>query len=249
MSYILDALKKAESERHLGTIPNLHTEQPAAIAPLDRTRPSNAGPWPWIALAALSAALAALAWFRPWQPAPGAAAPPVTAALPTQPAPVSANTPPAPPATTISSSAPPSSATPPVTAAPEKEAKEKAVKKTPPSAKPPVERKLAEKKPTRAALPRQRKTDLQPQPKQNQEPASEQRAVALHELPAAIQSEIPALHITGYIYSANKADRTVLINKKLLREGDRIAPDFMLEKLTPTGMVLNYKGYRYRTGY
>jgi general secretion pathway protein B len=247
MSYILDALKKAESERHLGTIPNLHTEQPAVIVPLVRTRPSNAAPWPWIALAALSAALAALAWFRPWQPAPGAAAPPVTAALPAQPAPVSANTPPAPPAPTTSSSAPPSSATPPVTAAPEKEAKEKAVKKTSPSAKPPVEKKLAEKKPTPAALPRQKK--MEPQPKQDQEPANEQRTVALHELPAAIQSEIPALRITGYIYSANKADRTVLINKKLLREGDRIAPDFTLEKLTPTGMVLNYKGYRYRTGY
>lgn len=259
MSYILDALKKAESERHLGTIPNLHTAQPANIAPPAGTRSAGAGPWPWVALAALTIALVALAWLKPWQPAPDAAALPATAALPVQPAAVPVETPPV-PAPPPSSSASPSSATPPVVAAPAKAAEEKPAKKTPqpikqPAEKKPEEKKLEEKKLAQAAPSRQQKKDPTPTPDQTQPQerdlgqASEQRAVALHELPAAIQGEIPALSITGYIYSHNKADRTVLINKKLLREGDQIAPDFILEKLTPTGMVLNYKGYRYRTGY
>jgi general secretion pathway protein B len=259
MSYILDALKKAESERHLGTIPNLHTAQPANIAPPASTRSSGTGPWPWVALAALTIALVALAWLKPWQPAPDAAALPATAALPVQPAAVPVETPPV-PASPPSSSVPASSATPPVAAAPAKEAEEKPAKKTPSSAKHPAEKKpeekkLEEKKLVQAAPSRQQKKEPKPTPDQTQSQerdlgqASEQRAVALHELPAAIQGEIPALSITGYIYSPNKADRTVLINKKLLREGDQIAPDFILEKLTPTGMVLNYKGYRYRTGY
>jgi general secretion pathway protein B len=71
----------------------------------------------------------------------------------------------------------------------------------------------------------------------------------LRELPEQIQREIPTLAISGYIYSGNKADRTVLINKRLLREGDEAAPGLTLEKMTPNGMVLNYKGYRYRAGY
>lgn len=235
MSYILDALKKAESERNLGAVPNLHTEQPADIAPLIRTRSSGAGPWTWIALAALTIALLALAWFKPWQSAPVAAAMPATVALPAQPVPAPVETP----------SAPPSSAIPPVAAAPAKAVEEKPVKAAPQPAK-----QSAEKKPAQAASSRQQKKESKPvQENENEKPANEQRAVALHELPAAIQSEIPALSITGYIYSANNADRTVLINKRLLREGDQIAPDFTLEKLTPTGMVLNYKGYRYRRGY
>jgi general secretion pathway protein B len=78
---------------------------------------------------------------------------------------------------------------------------------------------------------------------------SEAPLLALHELPEHIQREIPTLSIGGYIYSGNKADRSVLIGKRLLHEGEQIAPDLTLEKLTQRGMVLNYKGYRYRAGY
>jgi general secretion pathway protein B len=71
----------------------------------------------------------------------------------------------------------------------------------------------------------------------------------LRELPEQIQREIPTLAIGGYIYSGNKADRSVLINNRLMRDGDEIAPGLQLEKMMPNGMVLNYKGYRYRITY
>lgn len=71
----------------------------------------------------------------------------------------------------------------------------------------------------------------------------------LRELPDNIRQQIPAFSTNGFLYSPNKADRTVLINQKLLHEGDQVAPDLVLETLTPSGMVLNYKGYRYRTSY
>lgn len=71
----------------------------------------------------------------------------------------------------------------------------------------------------------------------------------LRELPDNIQREIPQLSVGGYIYSGSKADRSVLINNRLMHEGEEIAPGLTLEKMMPNGMVLNYRGYRYRTGY
>lgn len=86
MSYILEALKKAQAERQLGNAPTIHAV-PVGAAPSD---PAGARRRPlWIALAAvgLVAALAALAW--------RASAPDVKpAAVVAAPAPVAAVTPP-----------------------------------------------------------------------------------------------------------------------------------------------------------
>ena len=71
----------------------------------------------------------------------------------------------------------------------------------------------------------------------------------LRELPEAIQRDIPALSVSGYIYAEQPADRSIIINRKFLREGDQVASDLLLEKLTPGGMVLNFRGYRYRATY
>jgi general secretion pathway protein B len=79
--------------------------------------------------------------------------------------------------------------------------------------------------------------------------AAEMPTPALRELPDAIQREVPAMTIGGYIYSGSKADRSVLINNRLLHEGEEVAPGFKIEKLMPNGMVLNYKGTRFRSGY
>jgi general secretion pathway protein B len=73
--------------------------------------------------------------------------------------------------------------------------------------------------------------------------------VTLRDLPADIQREIPPLAVGGFLYSANVADRSVLINKRLRREGDEVAPGLVLEALQPNGMVFNYRGYRYRSTY
>jgi general secretion pathway protein B len=237
MSYILDALKKAESERQLGSAPDLLAQQPAVLAPPPPKPSFQARPWIGTGLAGLTIMLIALAWFKPWQPAPTVVA---SAAPPQQPASPPAEAPSAP-----ASAAPPVAAQPSPVAEPPpptKQAAEKPVEKKAPPTKQRVEKKLAQAAP---AKPSPRK----PAPAQDAAESSESRVVALHELPRAIQNELPALAINGYIYSGNKADRTVLVNKKLLREGDQVAPDLTLERLTPTGMVLNYKGYRYRASY
>ena len=79
-------------------------------------------------------------------------------------------------------------------------------------------------------------------------PAPE-RIALLQELPAQIQREIPPITINGYLYASNPADRSVLINNRLRREGEQLADGLTLEKLLPSEMVLNYRGYRYRVSY
>lgn len=71
----------------------------------------------------------------------------------------------------------------------------------------------------------------------------------LHELPEQIRKEIPSIAISGYIYSSNQADRTMLINQRLMHEGDRINADLRLEKMTTDSAIFSYKGYRYQMPY
>jgi general secretion pathway protein B len=71
----------------------------------------------------------------------------------------------------------------------------------------------------------------------------------IRNLPRTIQAEVPAIVVNGYIYAKNPIDRSVLINQKLLHEGDQIAPELVLEKMLPKGAILNYKGYRYRVAF
>lgn len=51
------------------------------------------------------------------------------------------------------------------------------------------------------------------------------------------------------MYSKNPADRLVLIDKVLRREGEEVAPGLVLEKLQPKAAVFTFKGYRYRMPY
>lgn len=60
MSYILDALKRADQERKQGEIPDLKSAPPAATG---RGEKNRALLW----LLPLAACLIAVAWFKPWQ--------------------------------------------------------------------------------------------------------------------------------------------------------------------------------------
>jgi general secretion pathway protein B len=258
MSYILDALKKAEAERNPGSNPNPHAPPTAEFSTFNRhpasAHPPRAAPWIWAGMTASALAIAALAWLKPWQtpaapvvvaassPTPSTPSAPVIAApAPAQPAPV-----PAPAAAPAEAPAPPSArASPPRQEASPATARPESRKAATP--KQPAEKKVP-KETTRAPA-AQPAPAKEPKAKPSPAPATEQRVPTLQELPAHIQNEIPRLAVSGYIYSTNKADRTVLINTRLAREGDQVAPDVILEQLTPTGMVLSYKGYRYRTSY
>jgi general secretion pathway protein B len=244
MSYILDALKKAESERALGSVPGLHA-QPVPLVAIDGKPALWRRPLLWAVLG-LTLIVAALAWLVPWRTAPTPATVSAIAAAPA-PIPAQAVVPlpaaPAPPvvappvAMDVAPIAPPAVGTP---------AKPKTTPKSVVKAKPPAAPAVAAEPPLAKPAP------VVTVPAQAPAPApivAEERLPSLRDLPPNIQREIPALSIGGYIYASKPAERSVLINNRLLREGDQVAPGLTLEKMMPREAVLNYRGYRYRLPY
>jgi general secretion pathway protein B len=86
------------------------------------------------------------------------------------------------------------------------------------------------------------------------EPASsattdqEQKATPYAELPLAIQQEIPEMKVQLHSYSNKSVNSIVSINSRMLKEGDSLVPGLRLERITPDGVILSYKGYRFQHG-
>ncbi|MDQ2696405.1 MAG: general secretion pathway protein GspB [Pseudomonadota bacterium] len=112
MSYILEALRKAEQERRLGQVPQL-----AAVPAL--SAPARRSPWPWwlaLIVSVNAAVVAALLHSRPEPAAPVAPPAAVKATVP-EPVTKAAETPPAPPPP-VARAAPPAQPKPAPPAAP-----------------------------------------------------------------------------------------------------------------------------------
>lgn len=64
----------------------------------------------------------------------------------------------------------------------------------------------------------------------------------LDELPANIKRAIPKLQYAGHTYSELPAERIVMINAQILREGDFIQPGLQLKQITWNGVTLDFHG-------
>jgi general secretion pathway protein B len=275
MSYILEALKKAQAERQLGDVPGIHAP---TLQPVHAARGAEAWRKPvWLALAGLSIAVVALS-VMVWRqtqtntPASSAAAPatPATAAIP--PAPASVPTPPAstavPPASTAISAAPVAPAVsapvaePPAVAAPAPAPKPRKANPAPvddiAAAKRPAHKSeqpapiaSAPQKsvPASASASSSSAAPAAPAVAPVPSPPPEENLPGMQDLPEPIQRQIPAIAIGGYIYSKKAEDRLLLIDKVLRHEGEQVAPGLTLEKLQPKSAVFSFKGYRYRVPY
>jgi general secretion pathway protein B len=61
MSYVLDALKRADAERERGAVPGLHA-QPVPLLPVDADLPSAGRPWLWLGVGLAVGLLVTFAW-------------------------------------------------------------------------------------------------------------------------------------------------------------------------------------------
>ena len=222
MSYILDALKRADAERQHGTVPSLHTRQVTTPA-LQNTSGAQNRRWltagAVLILAAAAAAAAVGGWF--WR-APSNDAPRQADAQIALTSPVASPPPlPALAAPTLLPAPVPA----PVTAAPvaPKPKPEPAPKpETPP-------RRIAAPKPT-------------PPP-----PAAASADLPLlSELADNIRRQIPAMAINGVVYSDNPGQRVLLVNQQVLTQGSQAVPDVKLEEIRPHSSVFSFQGTRFR---
>lgn len=249
MSYILEALKKAQAERQLGSAPTLHAPTLQAQA-LD-----GALPW-WrrpLVLAALVMAVVIVVLLalvlRPASPVPA----PVSAVAPAG-GPAAA----APPANVSAATASPAAASAlTVTLAPNPVAlpaplpvpEATSTVTMHPAVAPSGGTSSTRTAPATAATTAALTAPATASTPAGASPASEEPVLNLRELPEPIQRSIPHVTVGGYIYSRNPADRLLLIDKVLRHEGEEVAPGLLLEKLLPREAVFSFKGYRYRVPY
>lgn len=65
------------------------------------------------------------------------------------------------------------------------------------------------------------------------------------QLPADIRAELPPLAIGGSMYSTTPANRTLIVDGRLYREGDRVVAGLTLEEIRLKSAVFGYKGHRF----
>jgi general secretion pathway protein B len=249
MSYILEALKKAQAERQLGNAPTIHAPAPSYAAP----RAGQGAQRRYLALGVgvvVIAAAVALLWPRLAGEAPvrRAAVTPPAAVPATAPATVPATVPatapvatPAPPAAVIPAPAPVVQPAPAPAPAPVAEARPVRAK---PAPAPAVSTALSSPQPS----PQQREAAPAPATVAPQ-PVGDDQLRTLQQLPDTLQREIPKVAFGGYIYSPTPGESLLLVDKMLRREGEEVAPGLVLERLTPKAAVMNYRGTRYRAAY
>jgi general secretion pathway protein B len=241
MSYILEALKKAQAERQLGNAPTIHAPAPSYAAP----RAGQGARGRYLALGVgvvVVAAAVVLLWPRL------AGEPPVQLAASMPPAAVPAT---APATAPVATPAPPAVVTP---------APAPVVQPAPAPAPAPVaEIRPVRAKPAPAPVVPTASSSPQPSPQQREaapapatvapQPVGDDQLRTLQQLPDTLQREIPRVAFGGYIYSPTPGESLLLVDKMLRREGEEVAPGLVLERLTPKAAVMNYRGTRYRAAY
>ncbi len=236
MSYILDALRRAEAdrERERGRVPGLHTQ---ALSGSDTTPAASQRRWlPWAGGGLLLlAGLGAGSWWAGGArdaastespQAPQAAHAPLAAPMAAAPA----------PRPTIQDAVPAPSASPYLPPAPPP-----AATTSPPA---PASRGIAVPAvtPTAASVAAPPSTPPSPPPS----PAADTPIPQLSQLPEGTRRDLPKLVISGSIYSDDPASRFVIINGEVQREGAKLGADLVLEQIGPRELVLRFRGQRYR---
>lgn len=238
MSYILDALKKADAEREREAVPGIHA-QPARGWSAQAAQPAPARLltlWFGLGLAVVVAGL--IAWrisgSQPSHPVAVEIAPTATpmllpgvlaAPVPTERAAVTARV-------VEAQVAPP---------------------RPIPSRIEPV---VATRKPSSTAVAAVAAVVVQKQAEARAtataaaaSAAVDEKVVTLAEMPDEIRRELPSLTISGAIYSENVANRFLIINGQIFHETETPVPGVVLHKIKLKSAVLSFKGYRYSVTY
>jgi general secretion pathway protein B len=228
MSYIFEALKKLEQKRQREGVSRLLMVTGEAAR--ERKR------WPAWPLTVLSALLllnagAVIWWFRPWTPHR-------TSTQEQPPAVYEKRT----------------SEVPAITPQGAKEqdrpndAKEVARPKAASGSAAPVATKESPDISRAEQVPARRPANPEPRVRSESPAVAGGRVLALKELPAAVKSSLPELKISAHYYTVEPQSRFTRINEQTAREGQTLDSGVKLEEITPDGVVLSHRGYRFQVG-
>lgn len=234
MSYILDALKRAEAERERGAVPGLHSQPVAHSAAVPAGGVRGTVAWLVAGTSLVLLLLTAVFWFwresAPQVPVTVATAPVAPSALPALPTSVA-----------------------PVTVAPAAPKLEPRPVPAPVS----VPTLVAAPVPTpvTTALPRplpaasNASVPVVSTPAAPATPAVAPKVASLSELPEELRRQIPPLVITGAVYSDSPAQSLLLVNKLVLTQGNLAAPEVMLEHIHLHHAVFSFRGTQFTLNY
>jgi general secretion pathway protein B len=76
-------------------------------------------------------------------------------------------------------------------------------------------------------------------------PETPEQAGGTAKLTPVMQQELPTLSVAGFIRGEG-SNSMVIVNDRLVREGDEVAPGVKLEKILNDSLIFNYKGYRFK---
>jgi len=271
MSYILDALKKADKESKRGTVPDLSTEQ----SPFPQ-QPKKRLLWTYLLIAALIInAGILLFWLSHWETEETttvAKALPVvkhkthetgTLAEPAEKHTHNTGTSPEPVTTASSETNAPQEKYPhelQSTTTPEKPADAHRRQETISSHALQEEisqEELSQKIQPESSVPSIKKSGLptadittshQQESLQDKTFTSRFRLYDLKDLPSSVKDDLPDFNISVFVYSDDPSSRFVRINGQSIREGQELAGGLTVEKIVPGGIIFQYEDYRFRVG-
>lgn len=235
MSYILDALKKSEAERSNRDHPEFGHRVPFESAPRKQREL-----WPYLLVLALLANALVVVYVM-WPESRSG-----EAAVAKEPAPVqdqqlvepeSVNTAPEQPKPKETEAPEPTGVSSP---APDSEPSVASEPSEPAVASPPE---VPEERPSETSD-RAPSTDSRdfPMKKEEQVASAEPPAEASEEvpdinaMPRSVQRRVPDMTFNAHLHSSNPSSRRVMINNRMLREGDRVG-DLVVREITPAGVV------------
>jgi len=247
MSYILDALKKAEEERRKGKGPDIMSE-PDGDQPASKRHALL-----YSVLILLVAAAGSAGWYlghekmsatqveQPrvvYNQPPAMPAPVVEQTQPKAPAQEPASQPKAPLADTrVTSNEKP---------LPDKKIVPRPDRETKPAKDRPAKSadsgKLAPTSPFEEYQPEKNKTQIA------KKTTIDKKIYAFNELPELVRKDLPSFVISTHVYSPEKSERLAAINGHIGREGQEIMPGVSVESITSDGAILRYQGYKFKVG-
>lgn len=248
MSYILDALRKADAQRERDPSRGIHA-QPVRAPTADNEGPAASRTGFWAAVAAGLAVLAVAGGYlyRDSIDVP-AAPPPVQVAA--APAPAPSEPVPPPPATAV---LPPPVVVPPAVPAarpaplpaPAAATVRQVSGDAAPAAAAAAPRRAAASAPAAAASAAAVAVPAAPAAA----PPAPAPAAEAASLPAGPPADAPKLSISGGVYSANAAQRMLIVNGQVFNEGAEVSAGLVLEEIRPKAAVLKFRGSRFTVAY